>query len=104
MKTVVVTGASTGIGRATAIEFAKNGDNVLLVARNGEKLDKVKEEIEMLGGKAEVFIADLSSPDGVERLIEDLRSRYSEINILCNIAGIWHGEAEVFVGKNPDSS
>jgi NAD(P)-dependent dehydrogenase (short-subunit alcohol dehydrogenase family) len=103
VKTVIVTGASTGIGRATATEFAKNGFNVLLVARNEEKLNKVKEEIVALEEKAEVFIADLSSSDGVEKLVEVIKSKHSEINILCNIAGIWHGETEVYAGKDLES-
>lgn len=100
MKAIIVTGASTGIGRATALEFAKDGGNILLVARSEEKLNKVKEEIEKVGGTAEVFIADLSSPEEIKKLINDIKVKHSEINILCNIAGIWHGENEVYAGKN----
>lgn len=101
MKTIIITGASTGIGKATALEFAKNGGGtILLVARSEEKLNKVKEEIEKVGGTAEVFIADLSSPEEIKKLINDIKVKYSEINILCNIAGVWHGENEVYAGKN----
>jgi dihydroxycyclohexadiene carboxylate dehydrogenase len=101
MKTVIVTGASTGIGKATALEFAKNGGGtILLIARNEQKLNKVKEEIEKLDGTAEVFVADLNSSEGTKKLISDIKTKHSEINILCNIAGIWHGENEVYAGKN----
>lgn len=96
-KVAVITGASTGIGRATAIEFAKNGANVCLVARNQEKLQKVKEEI---GENAYVFVGDLSDKDGVGKLISEIKSKFSQIDILCNIAGIWHGEGEVYADKN----
>lgn len=100
MKTVIITGASTGIGRATTLEFAKNKNTVLLVARSEQKLNKVKDEIKKIGGIAEVFVADLSNPESIKELVSKIRRKYSEINILCNIAGIWHGENEVYAGKN----
>jgi NAD(P)-dependent dehydrogenase (short-subunit alcohol dehydrogenase family) len=70
------------------------------VARSEQKLDKVKDEIEKLGGTAEVFVADLSNPEGIKELVNEIKRKYSEISILCNIAGIWHGENEVYAGKN----
>lgn len=102
MKTVIVTGASTGIGKAAALEFAKTGATVLLVARSEEKLNQVKQEVEKLGGTAEVFVCDLSSQDAVEKLIEDIKSKYLEISAICNIAAVWHGEDEAYAAKNFD--
>lgn len=60
MKFAVITSASTGIGRAISIEFAKEGISIALVARSKEKLQKTKELVEKNGGKAHVIVADLS--------------------------------------------
>ncbi len=96
-KVIIVTGASTGIGKATAIEFAKHGAIVCLVARNEEKLQKVKEEI---GENANIFVGDLSKPESIEGLIQNIKSKFSNIDVICNIAGIWHGDTEAYSGKD----
>src|SRR5678816_843097 len=59
-KVVVVTGASSGIGRATALKLAEAGARVVLVARGEEKLLETKQEIDALGGKAFMYTADIS--------------------------------------------
>lgn len=100
MKTAVVTGASTGIGRAVSIELAKNNFEVLLVARNAEKLQETRRQIEKNGGKAQVFTADLADLSSINTLISEIKQKFSQLDLIANIAGIWHGQDEVYAGKN----
>lgn len=99
-KFAVVTGASTGIGRATAIELGRNGATVTLVARSKEKLEETKTLVEEAGGIAIVFEADLSNVDSINNLIQSIKQQTQQVDILVNIAGIWHGDNEVFAGKD----
>ena len=99
-KFAIVTGASTGIGRATAIELGKSGTTVALVARNKEKLEETKRLIEEAGGTGIVFEADLSNIDSINNLIQSIKQEAQQVDILVNIAGIWHGDNEVFAGKD----
>ena len=87
-KVAVVTGASSGIGEATARQFAKMGLKVILVARRLERLLGLKTEIESAGGKAEVIAADLGSEDERVRVFEQVRAA----DVLVNNAGFgWYG-------------
>jgi NAD(P)-dependent dehydrogenase (short-subunit alcohol dehydrogenase family) len=86
-KTVVITGASSGIGRAAALKIAAAGGIPLLVARTQEKLDEVKAEIEAAGGTAYVYSCDLSDYDAIEQLVERMLSDHPAIDILVNNAG-----------------
>ena len=97
-KFAIVTGASTGIGRATSIELGKNGATVALVARNKDKLDETKRLVEEVGGKGIVFETDLSNIDSINNLIQSIKQQTQQVDILVNIAGIWHGDNEVFAG------
>ncbi|MBU1071182.1 SDR family NAD(P)-dependent oxidoreductase, partial [Patescibacteria group bacterium] len=69
-KHAVVTGASTGIGKAIAIELGKKGATVILVARRKDKLEETKKLIGDIGGKAVVFEADLSDINSINSLIQ----------------------------------
>jgi NAD(P)-dependent dehydrogenase (short-subunit alcohol dehydrogenase family) len=100
MKTVIVTGASTGIGRATAIEFGKEGALVILIARRVNELKKTKKLVEEAGGNGIVFQADLSNIDSINKLSKKIKKEIKRIDVLINIAGIWHGKNEVYAGKN----
>lgn len=102
-KFVVVTGASTGIGRAIAVEFGKQGAMVGLVARRKNELEKTKEMVEKVGGEAEIFVADLSNLASVNNLIKDIKAKNDRLSGLINVAGIWHGESEIFAGKDLES-
>jgi len=84
---VVVTGASSGIGRATASLVARHGASVVLVSRTKEKLDELKDEIESSGGRASVRPTDLSDPDACERMIRDVLAEHGRVDILVNNAG-----------------
>lgn len=87
-KVVIVTGASTGIGRAIALEFARNGSKVVLAARSGEKLIELQREIEALGEEALACTTDVSVEADCRRLVEAAVERFGTINILINNAGI----------------
>ena len=65
----MITGASSGIGRAAALKIAAAGGIPLLVARTREKLEEVKAEIEATSGTAYVYPCDLSDYEGIERLV-----------------------------------
>jgi len=84
---VVVTGASSGIGRATAALLARHGAEVVLVSRTKEKLDELKSEIEAAGGRAHVRPTDLSDLDACESMIQAVLAEHGRVDILINNAG-----------------
>jgi NAD(P)-dependent dehydrogenase (short-subunit alcohol dehydrogenase family) len=86
-KVVLITGASSGIGKAAAIKCAAAGATVLLVARSPEKLEETKAEIEEAGGEAHIHRADLSDLDDVERMASEVLAEYGRVDILVNNAG-----------------
>jgi NAD(P)-dependent dehydrogenase (short-subunit alcohol dehydrogenase family) len=86
-KTVLITGASSGIGRAAALKIAAAGGVPLLVARTAEKLEEVKAEIEQAGGSAYVYSADLSEYDSIDALVETVLSDHPSVDALVNNAG-----------------
>jgi short-subunit dehydrogenase len=84
----LITGASSGIGRATAIAFAKAGMDVALVARSRPKLDDLTQELTSLGVTAKGYCIDLSQVDTVPGAFKDLLADFGPISILVNNAGI----------------
>jgi NAD(P)-dependent dehydrogenase (short-subunit alcohol dehydrogenase family) len=86
-KTVLITGASSGIGRATAIRIAAAGGIPLLVARGADKLEDTKREIELAGGTAYIYAADISDLDAVAKLVDTVLAEHEAIDILINNAG-----------------
>ena len=86
-KTVIITGASSGIGLAAAHKIAAAGGIPLLVARSEDKLIAAKEEIERNGGTAYHYPADLSDYDSIDALVEKIRSEHAAIDMLVNNAG-----------------
>jgi NAD(P)-dependent dehydrogenase (short-subunit alcohol dehydrogenase family) len=86
-KHVMITGASSGIGRATALKVAAAGGVPLLVARNVERLEEVRAEIVAAGGTAYVYAADLSDMDSIDRLVERVLAAHSSVDMLVNNAG-----------------
>jgi short-subunit dehydrogenase len=85
----VVTGASSGIGLATARALAGDGWTVVLSARNGKVLEGLATEIRGRGGKAHVVPADLRSADGPERLIDETIARFGRVDLLVASAGVY---------------
>jgi NAD(P)-dependent dehydrogenase (short-subunit alcohol dehydrogenase family) len=86
-KTVVITGASSGIGKAAAMKIAAAGGIPLLVARTQEKLDEVKAEIEAAGGSAYVYPADLSDYDSIDDVAQRIFADHASVDVLVNNAG-----------------
>jgi NAD(P)-dependent dehydrogenase (short-subunit alcohol dehydrogenase family) len=86
-KTVVITGASSGIGRAAAFKIAAAGGIPILVARSLDKLEEVKQEIEGRGGTAYVYTADLSDNDSIDAAVEKILSEHVAVDMLVNNAG-----------------
>jgi thioester reductase-like protein len=86
-RTVLVTGASDGIGYQTAIDCGEAGAHVLLVSRTREKLEAVKEEIEEAGGQASVHPCDLSDVDDVARMAAEVVEEHGGVDVLVNNAG-----------------
>ncbi|MGE5747904.1 MAG: SDR family oxidoreductase [Solirubrobacterales bacterium] len=86
-KVVLITGASSGIGKATAIKCGEAGAEVLLVARTPEKLEETKAEIEEAGGTAQIHQCDLSDLEDVERMAKQVLEQHGRVDILVNNAG-----------------
>jgi NAD(P)-dependent dehydrogenase (short-subunit alcohol dehydrogenase family) len=88
-KTVVVTGASSGIGRATAVALAKQGARLVLAGRTPERCQEALAEVKAAGGEDAVMLqADLSSLAGMRKLAEDVLARCDRLDVLVNNAGI----------------
>ncbi|MGD1865954.1 MAG: SDR family NAD(P)-dependent oxidoreductase [Phormidesmis sp.] len=87
-KACVVTGAGSGIGRATAIRFAEEGAKVLCVDINSQAVSTTVEEIQKSGGIAEPFAADISVAEQTNRFINSCVDRYGSIDVLVNNAGV----------------
>ncbi len=89
MTLVLLTGATRGIGRAAAIEFASQGVEVALVGREAERVEAVAREARAAGGGAPVHehVADLTLMADVRRLAEEVRERHEHIDVLANNAG-----------------
>jgi thioester reductase-like protein len=86
-KHVIITGASSGIGRATALKVAAAGGVPLLVARNVDKLEEVRAEIVAAGGTAYVYAADISDIESIEGLLERVLADHRNVDMLVNNAG-----------------
>ena len=87
-KVVLITGGGSGIGRATALAFAREGAAVAVVGRRSEPLDQTVRLIEVEGGQATAIPADVSSPADAERLVTTTVSRHGGLHIAFNNAGI----------------
>lgn len=87
-KCVVVTGASSGMGRSIALQFAKEGANVIAVARRKERLEELAKEAESFEGKILVYVGDISSQEVNDGMIDFAIKECGSLDILVNNAGI----------------
>lgn len=96
--TVLITGASQGIGKATALLFARQGYQLVLISRNAEKLENTAQEIQNLGYAVPLTITcDVTNPSQVSTVIETALNNYGYIDVLINNAGIFaSGPVEQF--------
>jgi thioester reductase-like protein/short-subunit dehydrogenase involved in D-alanine esterification of teichoic acids len=84
---VIITGASSGIGRASAIAVAARGGCVFALARNAEALDELVAEIRAAGGQAYAFTCDVTDSSSVEHTVKDILGRFDHVDYLVNNAG-----------------
>ncbi len=102
-KIALVTGASAGIGRATAQMFAKNGYNVIITARRQERLEQLKEElIRDYGVKVQIAVFDIRRRDEVEAFWNNLPQEWKNIDVLVNNAGLAAGLEHIDQGSVED--
>jgi short-subunit dehydrogenase len=85
---VVITGASSGIGRETALEFGRRGATVVVAARNDEALEEVARQVERLGGRAEAVATDVGEWKEVDRLAARAKERFERIDTWINNAAV----------------
>ena len=86
-RNVIITGASSGIGRASAIAVAERGGRVFALARSADALDELVTEIRQFGGEAHAFTCDVADGDSVETTVKDILGRFGHVDYLVNNAG-----------------
>ncbi len=87
-KIVMITGGSSGIGQAAALQIGEAGGTVLLVARSEDKLQETAAQVRGVGGTAHVFPCDLSDMDAIDRMVKDVLAEHGRVDILINISSI----------------
>jgi len=99
-KTAIVTGASRGIGREIAKAIAANGGRVGLVGRSVEGLKETQKSILGSGGEAKIFPTDLRDERAINKLASDVKEVWGDIDILVNVAGVWHNGNIMYYGPH----
>jgi 3-oxoacyl-[acyl-carrier protein] reductase len=89
-KTIVITGASSGIGREIALEMAPDGNSFFLIGRNTERLENVQREVEALGGKAFIGIGDVSEESTVDTMYTKIQQDIGPVDVIIANAGVGH--------------
>ena len=100
-KTAIVTGAAVGLGKAYALALAKEGVN-LAVCDIRPEIDQVGDELTEIGVSCMGSVGDVSNPEFVKHFVELTKSRFGQINILINNAGVWGASVLLMMGwKKP---
>ena len=92
-KTVIITGGTTGIGKATALKFAQNGFNVVVTSRNSNKETDLKNEFQKQGLEVNFAVLDVTNEQQVKEVIEDTVSKFGKLDVIVNNSGISLGNA-----------
>ena len=87
-KIAIITGASSGIGRATALLFAEKGAKVIAIGRNEKELNLLRDEIHEKKGFLKIYLSDIRETSQVDRLIIEITDNFEQIDVLVNAAGI----------------
>ncbi|MBO6946747.1 MAG: SDR family oxidoreductase [Rhodospirillales bacterium] len=87
-KVIVITGASSGMGEATARDLAAKGAKVVLGARRADKLDAVVKDITDAGGKAVAVVTDVTKLEDVQRLVDTAKEKFGRVDVIFNNAGL----------------
>jgi len=102
-KMIMITGATTGFGKATAVKFAKNGYNIIITGRRKELLDKLEKELHSVGKiKVLLLCFDVRKREEVESVIGSLTKEWQKIDILVNNAGLAVGLDHIQSGNMDD--
>src|SRR5664280_2903852 len=102
-KTIMITGATTGFGKATALKFAENGFNIIITGRRKELLDELEKELQTVGNiKTLSLNFDVRKKDEVESVIGNLPEEWKKIDILVNNAGLAVGLSHIQDGDTDD--
>jgi len=99
MKTVLITGATSGIGLSCARKFAENGDRLILTARSGNKLTEIKDELKAMGADVLTLTFDVRDRNAAALAIKNLPKEWSEIDVLINNAGLALGLEPEYEGN-----
>lgn len=86
----IVTGASRGIGKAVALDLAKQNYFVILIARSADKLKETALEIEEIGGACDIYPADVSDYQAIDRCVNEIIVKHQRVDVLFNNAGVLH--------------
>ena len=101
-KTVLITGATSGIGLACAKKFAENGDKVIMTGRNEQRLSEIRKELEAKGAKVLTLAFDVRDCEKATKYIHELPAEWQEIDVLVNNAGLALGLEPEYEGNADD--
>lgn len=101
-KTILITGATSGIGLGCAHKFAENGDRIILNGRNIEKLETIRQELEAKGTEVLVLAFDVRDREASKKAIENLPAEWQQIDVLVNNAGLALGLEPEYEGDLDD--
>ena len=101
-KTVIITGGTTGIGKATAIKFAENDYNVVITSRDAKKEAAIKNEFKDKGMEVDFQVLDVRNEGQVEALIKETVAKYGKLDVMVNNSGISLGNAVLAETESDD--
>ena len=101
-KTVIITGGTTGIGKATAIKFSKNNYNVIITSRNSKKEIDIKNEFKDKGLVVDFKVLDVRNEEQVQTLIKETVAKYGKLDVMVNNSGISLGNAVLAETESED--